>query len=62
MQLYLDSAATAKPNNEVLEAVMPYLTDNFYNPSSIYSNGVRVRRPIDDARESIAGSINADTN
>lgn len=62
MQLYLDSAATAKPNKEVLKAVMPYLTDNFYNPSSIYSNGVRVRRAIDDARESIAGFINADTD
>lgn len=62
MQLYLDSAATAKPNKEVLEAIMPYLTDNFYNPSSIYSNGVRVRRAIDDARESIAGFINADTD
>ena len=62
MQLYLDSAATAKPNKEVLEAVMPYLTDNFYNPSSIYSNGVRVRRAIDDARESIAGFINANTD
>lgn len=62
MQLYLDSAATAKPRKEVLEAAMPYLTDNFYNPSSIYSNGVRVRRAIDDARESIAGFINADTD
>lgn len=62
MQLYLDSAATAKPNKEVLEAVMPYLTDNFYNPSSIYSNGVKVRRAIDNARESIAGFINADTD
>ena len=62
MQLYLDSAATAKPNKEVLKAVMPYLTDDFYNPSSIYSNGVRVRRAIDNARESIAGFINADTD
>lgn len=62
MQLYLDSAATAKPNKEVLKAVMPYLTDDFYNPSSIYSDGVRVRRAIDDARESIAGFINADTD
>lgn len=62
MQLYLDSAATAKPNKEVLEAVMPYLTDNFYNPSSIYSNGVKVRRAIDNARESIAGFINANTD
>ena len=62
MQLYLDSAATAKSNKEVLNAVMPYLTDDFYNPSSIYSDGVRVRRAIDDARESIAGFINADTD
>lgn len=62
MQLYLDSAATAKPNKEVLEAVMPYLTDNFYNPSSIYSNGVKVGRAIDNARESIAGFINANTD
>lgn len=62
MQLYLDSAATAKPNKEVLEAAMPYLTDEFYNPSSVYSDGVRVRRAIDDARESIAGFINADAD
>lgn len=62
MQLYLDSAATAKPNKEVLEAAMPYLTDEFYNPSSIYSDGVRVRRAIDNSRESIAGFINADTD
>lgn len=62
MQLYLDSAATAKPNKEVLKAAMPYLTDDFYNPSSIYSDGVMVRRAIDNARESIAGFINADAN
>lgn len=62
MQLYLDSAATAKPNKEVLEAAMPYLIDDFYNPSSIYSDGIRVRRAIDNARESIAGFINADTD
>lgn len=62
MQLYLDSAATAKPNKEVLKAVMPYLTDEFYNPSSIYSDGVRVKRAIDNSRESIAGFINADAD
>lgn len=62
MQLYLDSAATAKSNQKVLDAAMPYLTDNFYNPSSIYSNGVRVKRAIDDSRERIAGFINANTD
>lgn len=62
MQLYLDSAATAKPNKEVLEAVMPYLTDEFYNPSAIYSDGVRVKHAIDNSRESIARFINADAD
>ena len=62
MQLYLDSAGTTKVKPEVLKAMMPYLTDEFYNPSSIYSEGVRVRRAIDNARESIASFINADTD
>lgn len=62
MQLYLDYAGTTKIKPEVLKAMMPYLTDEFYNPSSIYSYGVRVRSAIDNARESIAGFINADTD
>lgn len=62
MQLYLDSAGTTKVKPEVLKAMMPYLTDEFYNPSSIYSEGVRIRRAIDNARESIASFINADTD
>ena len=60
--MYLDVAGTTKVKPEVLKAMMPYLTDEFYNPSSIYSDGVRVRRAIDDARESIAGFINADAD
>lgn len=60
--MYLDVAGTTKVKPEVLKAMMPYLTDEFYNPSSIYSDGVRVRRAIDNARESIAGFINADAD
>lgn len=60
MQLYLDSAGTTKVKPEVLKAMMPYLTDEFYNPSAIYSDGVRVKRAIDNSRECIAGFINAD--
>ena len=60
--MYLDVAGTTKVKPEVLKAMMPYLTDEFYNPSSIYSDGVRVKRAIDNARESIAGFINADVN
>lgn len=59
-EIYLDNASTTKPRKEVIEAAMPYLTNDFYNPSSIYSDGVRVKRAIDNARESIAGFINAD--
>lgn len=60
--MYLDVAGTTKVKPEVLKAMMPYLTDEFYNPSSIYSDGVRVRRVIDNARESIADFINADAD
>lgn len=58
--MYLDSAATAKPRKEVLEAAMPYLTNSFYNPSSIYSGGTKVKNAIEDSRKTIADFINAD--
>lgn len=58
--MYLDSAATAKPRKEVLEAVMPYLTNSFYNPSAIYSGGTKVKNAIEDSRKTIADFINAD--
>lgn len=62
MYIYLDTAATVRPCKEVVDAAMPYLQDEFYNPSAIYSGGVRVKRAIDNSRESIAGFINADAN
>jgi cysteine desulfurase len=58
--IYLDTAATVRPCKEVVDAAMPYLQDEFYNPSAIYSGGVRVKSAIDNSRESIAGFINAD--
>lgn len=60
--MYLDSAATAKPRKEVLEAAMPYLTNSFYNPSAIYSNGIKVKNAIEDSRKTIADFINADAD
>jgi cysteine desulfurase len=60
--IYLDTAATVRPRKEVVDAAMPYLQDEFYNPSAIYSGGVRVKRAIDNSRESIASFINADAN
>ena len=58
--MYLDSAATAKPRKEVLEAAMPYLTNSFYNPSAIYSGGTKVKNAIEDSRKTIAKFINSD--
>lgn len=60
--MYLDSAATAKPRKEVLEAAMPYLTNRFYNPSAIYSGGTKVKNAIEDSRKTIADFINADAD
>lgn len=60
--MYLDSAATAKPRKEVLEAAMPYLTNSFYNPSAIYSGGTKVKNAIEDSRKTIADFINADAD
>lgn len=62
MSLYLDSAATAKPCEEIIKESMQYLTEDWYNPSAIYSDGVKVKHAIDDSRESIAGFINADAD
>jgi cysteine desulfurase len=52
--IYLDNNATTQLDPEVLEEMMPFLTDYFGNPSSGYAFGVQVRRAIDLARERVA--------
>jgi cysteine desulfurase len=52
--IYLDSAATTKLAPDVLESMMPYLTENFGNPSSTYSIGRTTRMAIETARKSVA--------
>src|SRR6185369_14758637 len=58
-RIYLDNAATTALDKEVLEAMMPYLTDKFGNPSSIYSYGRETRLAIENARKSVAKILNA---
>src|SRR5882757_1247173 len=58
-RIYLDNAATTSLDAEVLEAMMPYLTSNFGNPSSIYSYGRESRMAIENARKSVAKTLNA---
>lgn len=58
--MYLDSAATTKPSEEVISAMQPYFTDNWYNPSSLYNPAVKVAKDIESARKTIAQYINAE--
>src|ERR1700748_1357178 len=58
-RIYLDNAATTALDPQVLEAMMPYLTERFGNPSSIYSYGRESRLAIENARKSVAKILNA---
>lgn len=57
--VYADNAATTKISEQVLAAMMPYLTENFGNASSIYELGRRSRKAVDAAREQVAAAIGA---
>lgn len=58
-RIYFDNAATTALDPIVLEAMMPYLTEKFGNPSSIYSYGRETRLAIETARKSVAKILNA---
>src|SRR6201991_1316380 len=58
-RIYFDNAATTSLDPQVLEAMMPYLTDKFGNPSSIYSYGRESRLAIENGRKSVAKILNA---
>ena len=57
---YLDYSATTPTDPEVLAAMMPYFTEVFGNPSSIYSFAAKSRKAIDTARGQVARALNAD--
>jgi cysteine desulfurase len=58
-RIYFDNAATTPLDKEVLEAMTPFLTEKFGNPSSIYSYGRESRMAIEKARKSVANILNA---
>ncbi|MBA3829147.1 MAG: cysteine desulfurase [Taibaiella sp.] len=58
-RIYLDNAATTALDPSVLEAMMPFLTEKFGNPSSIYSYGRETKLAIENARKSVARILNA---
>jgi cysteine desulfurase len=59
MPIYLDHAATTPLRREALEAMLPYLTDRFGNPSSPHAFGRAARAGLDEARERVAQAIGA---
>lgn len=58
MSVYFDNAATTKMDAEVLKAMMPLLTEDFGNPSSIHAYGRKTRSVIENARKSVAKLLN----
>ena len=58
-RIYFDNAATTALDPAVLETMMPYLTEKFGNPSSIYSYGRETRIAVETARKSVAKLLNA---
>lgn len=60
--IYLDNSATTKTDEEVIKAMLPYLSENYGNPSSIYRLGRENRKAVEDAREKVAKALNCESN
>ncbi|MBL7720122.1 MAG: cysteine desulfurase [Flavipsychrobacter sp.] len=57
-RIYFDNAATTALDSEVLDAMMPFLTEKFGNPSSVYSYGRETKLAIENARKTVAKILN----
>ena len=57
--IYMDNAATTATRPEVLEAMLPYFTQHYGNPSSIHSVGRDARRAVEKARQQVAAALGA---
>ena len=60
MTIYFDNAATTRVKIEVLKEMIPYFSEEYGNPSSIYQIGRKAKRAVDFARERVANLINSD--
>lgn len=59
MTIYLDHASTTPLGREAFEAMLPYLSEHWGNPSSIHRSGRRARQALDEARETVAMQLGA---
>lgn len=57
--IYWDNNATTAVAPQVLEAMLPYLKEEYYNPSAAYAGARRVRQAVEDAREKVAAMVGA---
>lgn len=60
--VYMDHAATTYAASEVVEAMLPYFSEKFGNPSSVYGIGQENKAAVDEARAKVAAAINAEPN
>lgn len=58
-KVYLDYAATTPVDPEVLEAMLPYLRDQYGNPSSLYAKGQQAKKALEDSRDTLADYLGA---
>lgn len=58
--VYLDNAATTATKPEVVEAMLPYFTESFGNPSSVYDFAAKNKKAVNDSRKIIADALHAD--
>lgn len=61
-RVYLDYSATTPVKEEVVSEMIPYYTEHFGNPSSLYAPGLEAKEGLDLARQRVASLINADVN
>ncbi len=61
-KIYFDNNATTKIDKEVLDEMLPFLQEQYGNPSSIYSFGRDIKEEINKARENVAKLLNTDSN
>ena len=59
-RIYMDNAATTRVKQEVLEEMLPFFTENYGNPSSIYALGGKSKSAVEKARGQVAEALNAD--
>lgn len=60
--VYADNSATTAISKQVLDSMLPYLSEHYGNPSSVYSKGREAKVALDNAREKVAKALGAKTN